>query len=406
MSPTKFGKGVGLLWRGCELGNISSFFATYLFFRKKKSSKQHLQADIYLFESARSALYLFLQSLEHTENNKVIVSSFTCEAVIYAIVKAGYIPVYIDVNNDMTMNDQFVIDNIDDQTKVVIMQNTFGRRGLDLSTIKYLKTNDIVLIEDCALSIGSKINNKPLGTFGDASVYSLEASKTITTGWGGVFFINNKLLVEDFNKLFYKAKTISLLADIRRLTQLWTSVLMVNINKPYYFPLWYFLYGTRIFRVSNKFYDIDPLLGRRMGILTEKFFCETYSKLLSMFSKASANYNELALHAINQGVLPLIEQKDEEFIVSPRISFLIDAKYHARVFAHAESLEVEVGRWFSEVPPNLYLDKAIENNCVNARKISKNIINFSSHYTLSSNDLKKIKLMIEYIASLVTVEKC
>ena len=54
-----------------------------------------------------------------------------------------------------------------------------------LSIMKIAKENRIAVIEDNCESMGAKINNKHLGTIGDAGILSFDGGKTITTGEGG-----------------------------------------------------------------------------------------------------------------------------------------------------------------------------------------------------------------------------
>ena len=59
------------------------------------------------------------------------------------------------------------------------------------------KRKDIKIIEDCAQSLGSRINKKFVGTFGDLGCFSFQESKNITTGGeGGIIVSNNKELIE------------------------------------------------------------------------------------------------------------------------------------------------------------------------------------------------------------------
>jgi len=58
--------------------------------------------------------------------------------------------------------------------------------------IKIAKKNNLKIIEDTALSIGSKIGSKFSGTFGDAGAFSFHPVKIITTGEGGAIILKNK----------------------------------------------------------------------------------------------------------------------------------------------------------------------------------------------------------------------
>ena len=64
----------------------------------------------------------------------------------------------------------------------------------DIDSIKKIcKKKKIILIEDCAQSLGAKIKNKYTGTYGDMSVFSFHQQKNMTTlGEGGMLVVNNK----------------------------------------------------------------------------------------------------------------------------------------------------------------------------------------------------------------------
>ena len=66
---------------------------------------------------------------------------------------------------------------------------------------KFCKEKNIILLEDCAHSFGSKLNNKFSGTFGNAGVYSFYSTKSIFAGEGGVIVTNDSdvgNLMKDF----------------------------------------------------------------------------------------------------------------------------------------------------------------------------------------------------------------
>ena len=64
--------------------------------------------------------------------------------------------------------------------------------------IKIAKKYNLKIIEDTALSIGSKIYNRFCGTFGDAGAFSFHPVKIITTGEGGALILKNK---KDYDKI-------------------------------------------------------------------------------------------------------------------------------------------------------------------------------------------------------------
>ena len=89
------------------------------------------------------------------------------------------------------------------KNKLVVMLSDIG--GIINPQIeqisKFLKQENILLLEDAAHSFGSTLNKKFAGTFGDAGVYSYYSTKAIFAGEGGVAVTNNEKigsLLQDF----------------------------------------------------------------------------------------------------------------------------------------------------------------------------------------------------------------
>ena len=68
---------------------------------------------------------------------------------------------------------------------------------VDMLQIKRIaRKYKLLILEDCALALGSKINNKHVGLFGDAGVFSFYPVKHITTAEGGMLITNNRKIAE------------------------------------------------------------------------------------------------------------------------------------------------------------------------------------------------------------------
>ena len=84
--------------------------------------------------------------------------------------------------------------SISNKTLAVMFVHIYGI-PLDVkyySKLLSLKNRNIYLIEDCAESLGSKINNNHTGTLGDFGTFSFFSNKMITTGEGGMVIFKNK----------------------------------------------------------------------------------------------------------------------------------------------------------------------------------------------------------------------
>ena len=394
-SPSKFGKGIALLWNGISFQLINKFLCESFFSRSKK--KLNLKDGLYTFESARSAIYNILCSLGIGSNDEVIVCAFTCDAVTYAVRKTDAKVVYIDVNDDLSMNDYDLLDAITKSTKAVIMQNTFGLIGLKKQTIEKIKQLDIAIIEDCSLSFGSKSENILHGKIGDFSVWSLEVSKTITIGWGGIVEVNNDDLLLTFLSRYKNLHRVSLLSDFRRIFQVWFSLLMMQLKLPGAFLIWYLMYGLRIFRKSNNFSNSYSKSKDKMGLFSEKLFCYIYPYQSEMFQKTNINFMELYDFSKELGLKTIHQSAGNDYIVSPRISILIDSNQIDHLILESEKMGIEIGRWFDVSPPLLGLEDARVFSCANAKKISSKIINIPCHWTIDKEDKALIKELLVFI---------
>ena len=87
---------------------------------------------------------------------------------------------------------------ISKRTKIVMPIHYAGLPCKINEIRKIAKRKKIALIEDAAESIGSKINNKNIGTFGELAIFSFAGNKILTSGEGGAIVTNSK---EKFEKL-------------------------------------------------------------------------------------------------------------------------------------------------------------------------------------------------------------
>jgi dTDP-4-amino-4,6-dideoxygalactose transaminase len=148
--------------------------------------------------SGTSAIHLALILLGVKAGDYVLCQSFTFSASANPIAYLGAIPVFIDSEKD-TWNmspehlEKAIVDLIakGNKPKVLIPVHLYGvpAKMEEISAIaaKY----DIPLIEDAAEALGSTINGKACGTFGDFGVLSFNGNKIITTSGGGALISEN-----------------------------------------------------------------------------------------------------------------------------------------------------------------------------------------------------------------------
>ena len=147
-----------------------------------------------------SSIHLVLEGMGITDGDEVIVPDVTWIASAAPIKYQRAVPVFADVNEKSWCLDVNTIEErITKKTKAVIVVDLYGNMP-ELGDIERLcREKGILLIEDAAEAIGSRIGDRKAGSFGDASVFSFHRTKTLTTGEGG-------MLLMDDEKLFQRCK--------------------------------------------------------------------------------------------------------------------------------------------------------------------------------------------------------
>ena len=137
--------------------------------------------------SGTDALYIAIKSLELKPNSKIAVPAISYAATAMAVLNAGHIPVFIDVNKETGLMLVETVKNVD----CVIPVHLYGQC---VNVSKLLDLN-IPIIEDCAQAHGATINGKHVGTIGNIGCFSMYPGKNLgALGDAGVCITNNETL--------------------------------------------------------------------------------------------------------------------------------------------------------------------------------------------------------------------
>ena len=173
----------------------SKTFNFEIAFKKKLKLKNSLMVN-----SGSSANLLALQCLINPYRKKrlkrgdeVLVPSLCWSTSVWPIVQSGLKPVFVDVDIfTLNLDLDDLKKKINKKTKAILLVHVLGNCTDMYELIKIKKKNKLFLIEDTCESLGSKYNNKYLGTFGDFSSFSFYASHQISSGEGGMICCKNE----------------------------------------------------------------------------------------------------------------------------------------------------------------------------------------------------------------------
>ena len=146
----------------------------------------------HLCSSGTSALSIALASCGVGAGDEVIVPPFTFVATIEAVLNAGGVPVFAEIDETLCLDPEAVETVITPRTKAVLPVHMCGAMAR-IDEIKDLcDKKGLVLIEDACQAIGASLDGKYLGAFGQMGCFSFDPVKTITCGEGGAVVTSNK----------------------------------------------------------------------------------------------------------------------------------------------------------------------------------------------------------------------
>ena len=152
-------------------------------------------AHVQLTSSGTTALTTCLAINHIGYGDDVIVPCFTFVASVEAIISVGACPVFVDIDESLTLCTQAIKKAITPKTKAIMAVHMCGSMANLDEILKICQENQLVLIEDACQSIGATYKGNYLGTIGDAGSFSFDYVKTITCGEGGAVLTNKKIFI-------------------------------------------------------------------------------------------------------------------------------------------------------------------------------------------------------------------
>lgn len=163
--------------------------------------------------SGTAAIHLALIMLGVKAGDDVICQSFTFSASANPIAYIGANPIFVDSECDTwNMSPELLRKAIESgiangkKAKAIIPVHLYGMPAKITEISAIANEFQIPIIEDAAEGLGSHINGKYLGTFGDIGVLSFNGNKIITTSGGGALISNKKEYVDEARFLSTQAR--------------------------------------------------------------------------------------------------------------------------------------------------------------------------------------------------------
>lgn len=352
--------------------------------------------------TGRASLYIILKALDISEDDEVILQSFTCMAVAVPLVWLNIRPVYSDINIDTyNLSLESFKKKISKKTKAVIVQHTFGIPAEVEEIKKYIDElnkgrqdeQKIYLIEDCAHSLNIKNKDKYLGTYGDVSFFSFGQDKVVSTTQGGCIVANSKELEEKIESVYDKVPDMpeSIVKYNLRYPLLWDL-----IKRLYYKPN--FLADSRRFSkfTIGKFLII---LFRFLGLIKQQASMDDFGNPKEDVYKLSIKQKHLLKSQLNK-IDRLTTHREK---ITGKYSRLLGLQLQGSLIRYPvlvrnpsaaksklQKIKVIAGNWYNyPVTPrgiDLKRVKYHVGSCPNTEYVMEHIINLPTGVRVESRD--------------------
>ena len=338
--------------------------------------------DIFYFDHARTGLQFVLSLLP--KQSRVGVQPFTCHTVLEAIENAECKVVFVDINDQLVVDNQTLQQRID-EIDVLIVTHTFGY-PVDVLELKK-KLPGKIIIQDCCHAFLSKYNGNVVGRIGDFSLFSYGFAKFPSAIRGGYVIVNSSKYIDKFHQQYDKLSTSTLK---RELSILFTSVIATT----FYFPFVYTFLSSKIKERRRNLYYFKKASG--MKIYKES------SATHSLFDLQLLTINEkLEIQQQNANRIMEVLQKNSAFTVcqlSQESNFFMIPAYvnnPSRFIEFAKIRGVEIGQHFVQsinVIPSFGYQTG---DCENYERLIQKLVTFPSHYNYPACKLNLLLSIIE-----------
>lgn len=352
--------------------------------------------------SGRSALQVILRAFDLPKGGEVILQAFTCVVVPNAILSNNLKPVYGDIDDSYNLDPIKLRNIITPETRVVIVQHTFGIPADMVAIKKVIKEKEatykikIHLVEDCAHSLGSKYKNKMIGTMGDVSFFSFGRDKILSSVFGGMIVTKDKQLVSRVKTIVSSLKTSS---HFWIFQQLMHPILFNWIIMPLYnVGFGKVTLGKSLLLIFQKLHLLSkPVYPNELKAKSIPLFPQKMSGALALLGtnqlKKLKKFTELRRKVVSMyrsnDINPIFERAEDAIF----LRYPLSVEKPARLHALARNYGVVLGNWYHEVldpmcnPADFGYRKG---SCPYAEKLARSIVNLPTYPTMKQSDFDTV----------------
>lgn len=352
------------------------------------------------FNSGRSALMAILHALDLQKGDEVLVQAFTCNAVPNPVRWARCVPVYVDCEDTWNMDPDDLQRKITPKSRAVIIQHTFGVPANIDAILAIARANRLIVIEDCAHSLGATHKGRPVGTFGDVALFSFSRDKIISCVYGGMAASNNPAIAEKIRSYQKRTPYPSLAWTLQQLLHPILLPLLILPTYPWLGK--YLLVLLQRLHILSKAVSPEEKRGERPSYLSRRL-------PNALAALARHQFNKLDRLNAHRSTIAALYQKElgrEGFLLARArlgdipawLRFPVCVHRAHEILRSMRKKSMLIGDWYeSPVAPadtNETLLGYARGSCPNAERLAKTTLNLPTHIRVSPREAERIVRVI------------
>lgn len=334
--------------------------------------------------SARAAVVIALKALGLPAGSRIGVPLYCCPVVFKAIKAAECHPRFLDVDPGSHCLSLPDLRAKRSGLDAVIAVHMFGNL-CDMPAILEIMAGRPV-IEDCAQSLGSRLDGRACGSFGDLAFFSFRSGKYLAVGEGAAITARDPDLRA---RVFGLIEALPLPARAEEFRHVMTTYLRSKLrSRP-----WWGLAGSKIWTVYNKktdFADKSPIVLGRMFSSDLAVFRRRWPGLDSMISSQTAHAALLEQHLhVAPAQLPIGEDRaDSNHFMYPAVFATIDDRKALAAFLKRQGIGTATP--YEDTADGAAKNYGYDGDCPAAEQLLKRTLVIPSYYALRTKDLERI----------------
>ncbi len=348
------------------------------------------------FLSGRASFFAILKSLDLEEKDEILVQGFTCNAVTNPILALKLLPVFVDIEKEtLNMDPEDLKRKINSRSRAVLVQHTFGLPAKMDEIEKICKEYNLILMEDCAHSLGAYYRGKKTGIMGKISFFSFGRDKIISSVFGGMVATNDDNLGKKIGEM---RKNIKFPRSYWILQQLLHPIIVEYIIKPFYFFPRAGRYALILFQ-RLKIISKAVSGKEKRGYFKKKDFkrmpnilaglCLNQIKKIEKFNNHREKISKIYSRELSSEKLIIQQEKDGRIYM--RYPVILEGKNTDEIVQHFKEKKIILDDGWRKtpvVPPDTDQKKTgyIFGLCPAAEFIVKNIFNLPTHINIDEKN--------------------